>query len=141
MTIVRRPFHRLLLAFAGLLGLTLIVAARNLEPDPRGFGTHEQLGLTPCYFQMSTGYVCPMCGCTTAWAHLLRGEFAEAAMANLGGMLLCVVVVIISPWALIVAICGRWPVARPTLGPMLVIATVWLAVVGFDWLHRICLGW
>jgi len=114
--------------------------ARNLEPDPRGFGTHEQLGLTPCYFQTSTGYVCPMCGCTTAWAHLLRGELVQSAIANLGGMLLCVAVAVGSPWLLIVAIWGRWPVARPTLRLVLILASAWLAVVVLDWLRRITLG-
>ena len=71
MTIVRHPHcrsrqHRWMLAVLGSLGLTLLVTARNLEPDPRGFGTHEQLGLTPCYFQELTGHVCLLCGGTTA---------------------------------------------------------------------------
>ena len=131
---------RLVLAAVGVLGLALLVVARNLEPDPRGFGTHEQLGLTPCYFQELTRHVCPLCGGTTAWAHLLRGEPTRAALANLGGMLLCVVVVIGSPWLLLVAIWGRWPITRPTLQPLLVFASAWLAVVVLDWLRRIYLG-
>jgi len=86
--------RRLMFAVAGILGLTLLVTARNLEPDPRGFGTHEQLGLTPCTFHELTGHVCPLCGGTTAWTQLLRGELIKATNANLGGMLLCVAVVI-----------------------------------------------
>lgn len=128
---------RLMWVVVGGVGLALQVVAHGLEPDPRGFGTHEQLGLTPCYFQELTGHVCPMCGSTTAWVHLHRGEFAQAAVANLGGMLLCVVVGIVSPWLLIVAVWGKWPIAEPRLKPVLVIASVWLAVVVLDWLRRI----
>ncbi len=135
-----QSLHRLMLAVAGTLGLTLLVMARNLEPDPRGFGTHEQLGLTPCTFQELTGHVCPMCGGTTAWAHLLRGELMQASIANLGGMLLCVAVVIGSPWMLLVAMWGRWPIVQPTLRPLLVLASAWLAVVVLDWLRRLYLG-
>ena len=35
--------------------LGLVVLARRLEPDPRGFGTHTQLGLRPCSFLRATG--------------------------------------------------------------------------------------
>ncbi len=133
----RSKQHRLLLAVAGILGLTVLVMARNLEPDPRGFGTHEQFGLTPCTFQELTGHVCPLCGGTTAWAYLLRGELMQAATANLGGMLLCAVVVIGAPWMLLVAMWGRWPRMQPTLRHLLVLASAWLAVVVLDWLRRL----
>ena len=43
----------LLVAAAGLVGL--LVLARKLEPDPRGFGTHTQLGLRPCAFLTADG--------------------------------------------------------------------------------------
>ena len=53
----------LALGLAGVLG-----TARLLEPDPRGFGTHTQLGLAPCAFARITGRPCPTCGMTTAFA-------------------------------------------------------------------------
>lgn len=145
MTIVRNPHcrsmqHRWMLAVVGIMGLTVLVMARDLEPDPRGFGTHEQLGLTPCTFQELTGHVCPLCGGTTAWTYLLRGDLMQAATANLGGMLLCVVVVIGAPWMLLVAMWGRWPMVQPTLRHLLVLASAWLAVVVLDWLRRLCFG-
>ena len=145
MTIVRHPHcrsrqHRLMLAVLGFLGLTLLVTARNLEPDSRGFGTHEQLGLTPCYFHELTGHVCLLCGGTTAWAHLLRGELMQASIANLGATLLCVAVVISAPWFLLVAVWGRWPIVKPKLQHLLVLVSVWLVVVVLDWLRRLYLG-
>jgi hypothetical protein len=81
-----------------------------------------------------------MCGSTTAWAHVHRGAWAQAARANLAGMLLCVVVAIASPWLWIAAARGAWPVAAPKFRLGLLLALVWLAVAGLDWLRRIFLG-
>jgi len=60
-----------------------------LQPDPRGVGTHEQVGLPPCGFHRLTGLPCPGCGTTTAFAYAVRLRFAHAFMANPFGMLLC----------------------------------------------------
>ena len=46
-----------LIAAAGLAGL--LAVARNLEPDPRGFGTHTQLGMRSCTFLTATGRLLP----------------------------------------------------------------------------------
>ena len=117
--------------------MTLLVKARSLEPDPRGYGTHEQLGIAPCTFQKSTGLACPMCGATTAWAHLLRGDLTSAAHVNFAAMLLCAAVVFVATWMLIAAVLGRWPIATPNWKPTLVIASAWLAVVVLDWFRKI----
>ncbi len=135
------PAGRLVLVALGAVGIALLLMARNLEPDPRGFGTHEQLGLTPCYFQESTGHVCPTCGCTTAWAHALRAEFSQAVRTNLGGTLLCVAVVIGSPWLLLTAAWGRWSFRRPTVQFLLASSLAWLGVVVLDWLQRVWRTW
>ncbi len=115
----------------------LLVSARRLEPDPRGFGTHEQLGLTPCYFQELTGKVCPLCGGTTAWVHVLRGELAQAVRSNLAATLLCVGAVIGSLWLMWVAAHGRRPRRVPTSRVVLAVASVWLAVAVCDWLRKV----
>ena len=91
-----------------MAGLALLITARSLEPDPRGFGTHEQLGLIPCCFHRWTGRVCPTCGATTALAHALRGNIADAATANLGGALLRGMTVLGIPWMLTSAAVDRW---------------------------------
>ena len=43
-----------LVALAVMLAAVYAVAAR-LEPDPKGYGTHTQLGLPPCHFAWVTG--------------------------------------------------------------------------------------
>ena len=63
--------------------------ARCLVPDPRGLGTHQQLGLPPCTFRVLFGRPCPACGMTTAWANVLRGRLPPALRANVTGTLLC----------------------------------------------------
>ena len=128
--------HRIALAGIAVGALAVLLVAYNLEPDPRGFGTHEQLGLTPCYFQQRSGHVCPACGATTAWAYMVRGQFAQAVAVNFGGTLLCVATIITVPWLAISASVGRWIVCRVSLRPLLIAATAWMLVVLLDWLQR-----
>jgi hypothetical protein len=116
------------------------MTARRLDPDPRGYGTHEQLGLTPCFFQNWTGHLCPACGTTTAWAHAVRGDLQQAASANLGGALLCGATLVAVPWLFAVAFVGRWLVTRPTLPLVLSVGTAWLVVALLDWFRRWLLG-
>ena len=53
-----------------------------LVPDPRGHGTHQQLGLPPCLIYFLTGRSCPSCGLTTSVSALLHGNFALAWRVN-----------------------------------------------------------
>ena len=65
----------------------LLVASR-LQPDSRGLGTHQQLGLPPCSMRMLFGIRCPGCGMTTSWAYFTQGEWLASAQANVAGFLL-----------------------------------------------------
>lgn len=92
----------------------LLVIAAMLNPDPRGHGTHEQLGigkfkLAPCGMYLSTGYPCPTCGMTTAFSYTMHGNWVRAAAAQPSGFLLalaCGVVAIACAWTLVT---GRNP--------------------------------
>jgi hypothetical protein len=55
------------LALAAPSGAVLGIA-RWLDPSPKGYGTHLQLGLGECTMMHLTGYPCPMCGMTTAFS-------------------------------------------------------------------------
>jgi len=93
-----------LLGCLGLLGL-----AAWLKPDPRGYGTHEQFGSGPCGMIIVTGYPCPTCGMTTAFAHTVRGQWYRAFMAQPAGFVAAlgtIAAAVVAMWTLAT---GRWP--------------------------------
>jgi hypothetical protein len=128
---------RFLLAVIGLAALMLVATAWSLTPDPRGYGTHEQLGLGACGFARLTGWRCPTCGMTTAWAHATHGDMRAALAASGGGTVLLLLTVIAAPWLLASAAMGKWLGGRPPVGLLLGIGGAWLAVTVLDWLRRI----
>jgi hypothetical protein len=70
-------------------GAVLVVSfSLWLKPDPRGYGTHESLGLPPCGLMVLTRVPCPSCGMTTSFAHSARLEVASAFRAHPMGPLL-----------------------------------------------------
>ena len=93
-----------------LLALAAIVLARLLDPDPRGFGTHTQLGLPPCGFAQLTGLGCPSCGLTTSFAHMARGQLTLALRAHGLGPLLFVLCVACVPLGAL-ASARSWPIS------------------------------
>jgi Protein of unknown function (DUF2752) len=125
----------------GAIGLTAVLGvAHRLEPDPRGYGTHLQLGLSPCMFAQVTGYRCPSCGMTTSFAWFVRGRFDRAWRANPVGSLLAPTCALLIPWLLAGAARGRPVGCRSLESPLigLVVATVALSLL--SWTIRLLLG-
>ncbi len=85
--------ERLFFLVAAVLAATVLALAFRLEPDPRGLGTHERLGLPPCGFQLWTDLPCPSCGMTTAFALAARGRLAAAAITQPAGFVIFLVAV------------------------------------------------
>lgn len=91
--------------WAGVIGggcAAVLIIAALLSPSPAGTGTHHQLGLPPCGFQLMVHVPCPTCGMTTSFAHAVRGQWLQAARAQLGGLVLaiaCVAVMMLSGYA------------------------------------------
>jgi hypothetical protein len=110
---VREAARRRLVAGAVFVPCCAALAlAVYLKPDPRGFGTHAQLGFGPCGVLIMTGYPCPTCGMTTAFAHAVRGQLGRAFLAQPAGLVLALGVMggaLVSAWTLAT---GRWPRAR-----------------------------
>ena len=71
----------------------VLAVAVLLTPDPRGYDTHTQLGLSPCSLPATTGYPCPTCGMTTAFAWMGEGRPLKAFAVQPFGALLCVAMV------------------------------------------------
>lgn len=131
----RRPRWVMAILAAGLA--TVLVTARVLTPDPRGFGTHTQLGLGVCAFRELSGKPCPACGMTTAFAWSVRGRLDLAARANPAGGVLALVGLVMIPWLLAVAISGRpWPF-RTVEGPLVGVVLAGVALALASWAVRL----
>ncbi len=76
---------RLLAGVVAMLSWTLLAVAVALTPSESGVGTHEQLGMPPCSAEVLTGYPCPSCGMTTAFAWFVRGDLINALKAQVFG--------------------------------------------------------
>ena len=120
---------------AGLLA-TLFVASQ-LRPDPRGWGTHEQLGLPPCAFRAITGVPCPSCGMTTSFAYVVRGQVLVAALTNPGGCLLALGAIVLIPWCIASAAVGRTIGIRFPERAAVVTVLIVVALSAVSWTIRI----
>ncbi len=87
----------------------VVVTAAMLTPSPAGHGTHTQLGLPPCGFLVFSGYPCPGCGLTTAFAHMVRLEVGGAWQSNPFGIALFLCTFAFIPLAAVGFVRG-WPV-------------------------------
>lgn len=100
---------------AGLTVLFLVaggVGLAGLEPDPRGFGTHQQLGFPGCTLRTLFGIPCPGCGVTTSLALFVRGRFVESAVVQPVGFALGTVLAGVAVWLALSAGFGRSMVIR-----------------------------
>ncbi|MBS0265172.1 MAG: DUF2752 domain-containing protein [Planctomycetes bacterium] len=112
----------------------------HLDPDPRGFGTHQRLGLPPCTFRALLDIPCPGCGMTTSFSHFVRGNLVQAARANIGGALLALCCAVQIPWCWWSALRGRlWYVEDPTRS-LLILITVVASVALVNWIFRLASG-
>ena len=139
----RSQEHWLLLA--GSLGALLIFVVLGIwtHPDPRGFGTHEQLGLPACRMIEWTGIPCPGCGVTTSVALFARGHFLESLRNQPLGFLV----------GIAIPLCAMWTSARHLLGrdvmrdlkvlPVKPLVIALIGVTGLAWIYKIAMvkGW
>ncbi len=128
---------RVLLVLWSLFLCAGFALAASLNPDPRGFGTHQSLGFPPCTFQVIFEIPCPSCGMTTSFAHFTRGEFAAAARANTAGLVLAIACFIQVPWCWISAAQGRlWRVHNPVNFALIVVGGISVVAV-INWSVRL----
>lgn len=80
----RRAIGLVVAAGAG----SVLALAAALNPDGRGHGTHEQLGLPACGWAIALDAPCPTCGMTTSWSFATAGDPVTAAATQPAGFLL-----------------------------------------------------
>jgi Protein of unknown function (DUF2752) len=85
--------------YFALIGVatTVLGIARVLHPAEKGVGTHQQLGLPPCFFLSFTGIPCPACGLTTSFAQTVRFNFREAFFTQPFGLIACIATALLIP--------------------------------------------
>ncbi len=116
--------------------ISLLGVANVLEPNSKGLGTHQQLGLPPCSMRVLFGLRCPGCGMTTSWSYFTRGQFVSSAQVNSGGFLLAIFSILVA----FLALRTFWSARLPTLRAQRQV-TVTLVVIGvvtmMDWVMRL----
>ena len=123
-----------------LLGAGIVVVfgiAVWLTPDPRGFGTHQQLGMPPCTFRTLTGINCPHCGLTTSFSWFVRGEFDNSMKANPAGLILASAGVVVLIWCIVVSIRGAFVVTHEPGRDLLIGFGIWVLLSVVIWLFRL----
>lgn len=103
----RSAGHWLVLAVALFAVLTPIALGLLLEPDARGHGTHEQLGMRPCLTMERFGVPCPGCGVTTSVTLAVQGSWWESLRTQPLGTTLVAAAAFFFLWALFGHIRGR----------------------------------
>jgi len=127
------------------LGVAVVAAiplgiAAWLTPDASGHGTHTQLGLAPCTILRTTGWPCPMCGATTAWALMAHLRVPAAFLAQPFGAVLFLVAVAVVALGVAEAVLprGRWSRLADAVGrrDTLVGGTI-LALMFLGWTWKV----
>ncbi|MFI4861421.1 MAG: DUF2752 domain-containing protein [Phycisphaerales bacterium JB063] len=120
-----RIHNRLLALPIFLAGSTVLGLAAWMQPNTRGMGTHQQLGLPPCSFEQVTGLPCATCGCTTSFAYAAEGSLLTAFVTQPFGALLAILT------AMAVLVSGYALVTNMPLAPVVYAATRGKVVAGF----------
>ncbi|MHB8903367.1 MAG: DUF2752 domain-containing protein [Thermoguttaceae bacterium] len=126
-------------AMAATLLVPLVVAC-FLEPDARGYGTHQQMGFPPCTLVAVCGIRCPTCGMTTAWTAVVHGRPLVGLAANVGGVLLAFLAIGSVIGLSATACSGRRPRWFPDTNGLAWVAMVIAAVTLIDWMVRLMLA-
>src|SRR6185503_2475994 len=92
--------HWLLLLGAVALPIVLLGLGRALHPDPRGFGTHEQLGFKACLPMRLWNFPCPGCGVTTSIALMAHGRPLAALRTQPFGPIVLATALAVAVWSL-----------------------------------------
>ena len=122
-------------AAIGIVGLILI--GLFLEPDERGYGTHERFGLKPCYPLAVWNFPCPGCGVTTSVARAAHGDLVGSFVTQPFGFFVAMLAVVFIAWAFVGQLRGRdlWIDLQTRDWFRWVVVSV--TVMAFAWVYKI----
>jgi hypothetical protein len=121
-----------------LAGMVLLLAAGvYLKPDPRGHGTHEQLGFARCGFYLMTGYACPTCGATTAFVWMVHGHPWMALKTQPFGALTAVATAALLGMSIVGIVTAGVPAIRLSRRSSIALALVFIALFLGSWLYKV----
>jgi len=131
------------LGLAGATLLGLLVLGFLFAPDARGYGTHEQLGLQPCFPMATWNVPCPGCGVTTSVSLAMHGRLWRAIVNQPFGFVVWLCFVLFVLWAPVAHFRGRdlWHDLQVVqYGPVLKVLAV---LAGLAWVYKLALvrGW
>ncbi|RLT10791.1 MAG: DUF2752 domain-containing protein [Planctomycetota bacterium] len=129
--------QRLLLVLLGAGIVVVFGIAGWCQPDPRGYGTHEQLGMPPCTFRELTGVNCPHCGLTTSFSWFVRGKIGNSMQANPAGLILASASVVIFIWSVVVSLRGAFIILHEPGRCMLISFVIWVLFSVIVWFFRL----
>lgn len=136
----RRSVAHWLVMLVPAAGLALIaIFAFLVEPDARGFGTHEKLGLPSCKLMEWTGVPCPGCGVTTSVALASRGRFLESIRNQPFGVVVVLGIVVAAVWAVRGHLRGRDLYADLVAIPVKPWAIGLGSALGAAWVYKLAL--
>lgn len=135
----RSGAHVLVLGLILSLLASMILLALATEPDSRGFGTHEQLGLSPCRMMEFTGVPCPGCGVTTSVTLAAQGRPIDSFLVQPLGLLCALALPLLAIWAVRVHRRGDdlYEVIASRKRPWVRVS---LALVALAWIYKIAIS-
>ncbi|MFN9717846.1 MAG: DUF2752 domain-containing protein [Planctomycetota bacterium] len=117
--------------------VAVFVVASLMQPDPAGYGTHQQIGLPSCFVQKMIGRPCPHCGLTTSFCWMVRGQLGAAWNASPSGVALAFILVDFGTLSLQVLRKGRWLPHIRFGHHVRNVSAVWLVLSLLVWFFRL----
>ena len=139
----RTAEHYVILGLVTLAFLLELVFALYVEPDPRGYGTHQKLGLPPCLPMELWHVPCPGCGVTTSVALASHGRLLASFLNQPLGFVLACALPLAFAAAWILHLRGRDLRVLLRRVPTWAVASYGIAIVVLSWGYKLALvrGW
>ena len=128
-------------ALAGVFVVAALLNPYEADGTPRTMGTHVQIGLPPCTFQVMTGVPCPSCGLTTSVALLVHGDVRNSLRVNLAGTALALFWLALIPWCLVSALARRYLMIGSLERALLAVVIFFVGLLLVRWAIVLGIGW